>query len=120
MHFLVHVPSLFNIVEWHSLRVLKSRSHQLLFQHKHAIVVLKHETLSLYMFYLFLRQKCLHEVGSFSGFRAQWEDTLRDNLLNFASTAKGILLLQQTGALNECMLYMHTRYEKKLQVIIKT
>lgn len=45
-----------------------------------------------------------------------WEDTLRDNLLNFASTAKGILMLQQTGALNECMLYMHTRYEKKLQV----
>ncbi|XP_052230944.1 protein broad-minded-like isoform X2 [Dreissena polymorpha] len=45
-----------------------------------------------------------------------WEDTLRDNLLNFASTAKGILLLQQTGALNECMSYMHTRYEKKLQV----
>ncbi|XP_053402163.1 protein broad-minded-like isoform X2 [Mercenaria mercenaria] len=45
-----------------------------------------------------------------------WEDTLRDNLLNFASTAKGILLLQQTGALNECMFYMHTRYEKKLQV----
>ncbi|XP_052817688.1 protein broad-minded-like isoform X1 [Mya arenaria] len=47
---------------------------------------------------------------------AAWEDTLRDNLLNFASTAKGILLLQQTGALNECMVYMHTRYEKKLQV----
>ncbi|WAR13306.1 BROMI-like protein [Mya arenaria] len=35
---------------------------------------------------------------------AAWEDTLRDNLLNFASTAKGILLLQQTGALNECMV----------------
>jgi len=50
---------------------------------------------------------------------AAWEDTLRDNLLNFASTAKGILLLQQTGALNECMLYMHTRYEKKLQVSSK-
>ncbi|KAJ8303233.1 hypothetical protein KUTeg_019629 [Tegillarca granosa] len=45
-----------------------------------------------------------------------WEDTLRDNLLNFASTAKGILLLQQTGAMNECMYYMHARYEKKLQV----
>ncbi|KAL4234490.1 hypothetical protein ACF0H5_006135 [Mactra antiquata] len=45
-----------------------------------------------------------------------WEDTLRDNLLNFASTAKGILLLQQTGALNECMYYMDTRYKKKLQV----
>ncbi|KAK3607380.1 hypothetical protein CHS0354_022540, partial [Potamilus streckersoni] len=45
-----------------------------------------------------------------------WEDTLRDNLLNFASTAKGILLLQQTGALNECIVYMNARYEKKLQV----
>ncbi|XP_048254918.1 protein broad-minded-like isoform X2 [Haliotis rufescens] len=45
-----------------------------------------------------------------------WEDTLRDNLLNFASTAKGILLLQLTGAINECVSYMYTRYEKKLQV----
>ncbi|XP_060080662.1 protein broad-minded-like [Ylistrum balloti] len=45
-----------------------------------------------------------------------WEDTLRDNLLNFASTAKGILLLQQTGAINECMSYMYIRYEQKLQV----
>ncbi|XP_070203121.1 protein broad-minded-like isoform X1 [Littorina saxatilis] len=45
-----------------------------------------------------------------------WEDTLRDNLLNFASTAKGILLLQQTGAMNECVTYMYQRYEKKLQV----
>ncbi|KAK3086457.1 hypothetical protein FSP39_018719 [Pinctada imbricata] len=45
-----------------------------------------------------------------------WEDTLRDNLLNFASTAKGILLLQQTGAMNECVSYMFARYEKKLQV----
>ncbi|XP_076469965.1 protein broad-minded-like isoform X2 [Babylonia areolata] len=45
-----------------------------------------------------------------------WEDTLRDNLLNFASTAKGILLLQQTGAMNECVSYMYQRYEKKLQV----
>ncbi|XP_064610719.1 protein broad-minded-like isoform X2 [Liolophura sinensis] len=45
-----------------------------------------------------------------------WEDTLRDNLLNFASTAKGILLLQQTGSLNECVSYMSARYAKKLQV----
>ncbi|XP_061197318.1 protein broad-minded-like [Saccostrea echinata] len=45
-----------------------------------------------------------------------WEDTLRDNLLNFASSAKGLLLLQQTGAMNECMSYMYARYEKKLQV----
>ncbi|PVD21206.1 hypothetical protein C0Q70_19375 [Pomacea canaliculata] len=45
-----------------------------------------------------------------------WEDVLRDNLLNFASTAKGILLLQQTGTMNECVSYMYQRYEKKLQV----
>nr|XP_022341878.1 protein broad-minded-like isoform X9 [Crassostrea virginica] len=45
-----------------------------------------------------------------------WEDTLRDNLLNFASSAKGLLLLQQTGAMNECMSFMYARYEKKLQV----
>ncbi|KAL5021697.1 hypothetical protein ScPMuIL_000852 [Solemya velum] len=45
-----------------------------------------------------------------------WEETLKDNLLNFASTAKGVLLLQQTGAMNDCLTYMYTRYEKKLQV----
>lgn len=47
-----------------------------------------------------------------------WEDILRDNLLNFASSAKGLLLLQQTGAMNECMSYMYARYEKKLQVLM--
>ncbi|XP_041376240.1 protein broad-minded-like isoform X2 [Gigantopelta aegis] len=45
-----------------------------------------------------------------------WEDNLRDNLLNFAGTPKGILLLQLTGEINECVVYMYTRYEKKLQV----
>lgn len=45
-----------------------------------------------------------------------WEQLLRDNLLNFASTAKGILLLQLTGAMNECVTYMYQRYENKLQV----
>ncbi|XP_064641572.1 protein broad-minded-like isoform X2 [Lineus longissimus] len=45
-----------------------------------------------------------------------WEDTLRDNLLNFAATPKGLLLLQLTGATNECVSYMYTRYAKKLQV----
>lgn len=45
-----------------------------------------------------------------------WKDTLQDNLLNFASTAKGILLLQQTGTFNECVQYMYSRYDKKLQV----
>nr|CAB3266841.1 protein broad-minded-like [Phallusia mammillata] len=45
-----------------------------------------------------------------------WEDTLLDNLLNFAATPQGLLLLQQTGAINECVAYMHSRYTKKLQV----
>ncbi|XP_043540238.1 protein broad-minded isoform X2 [Chiloscyllium plagiosum] len=44
------------------------------------------------------------------------EEMLLDNLLNFAATPKGLLLLQQTGALNECVVYMFSRYTKKLQV----
>ncbi|XP_061563025.1 protein broad-minded isoform X2 [Cololabis saira] len=45
-----------------------------------------------------------------------WEETLLDSLLNFAATPKGLLLLQQTGALNECIAYMFSRFTKKLQV----
>ncbi|XP_041109032.1 protein broad-minded [Polyodon spathula] len=45
-----------------------------------------------------------------------WEETLLDNLLNFAATPKGLLLLQQTGATNECVTYMFSRFTKKLQV----
>ncbi|KAJ8396241.1 hypothetical protein AAFF_G00021080 [Aldrovandia affinis] len=45
-----------------------------------------------------------------------WEEALLDNLLNFAATPKGLLLLQQTGAINECVTYMFTRFTKKLQV----
>ncbi|XP_067881518.1 protein broad-minded isoform X4 [Heterodontus francisci] len=44
------------------------------------------------------------------------EEMLLDNLLNFAATPKGLLLLQQTGALNECVIYMFSRFTKKLQV----
>lgn len=39
-----------------------------------------------------------------------------DNLLNFAATPKGLLLLQQTGAINECVSHMFSRFTKKLQV----
>jgi hypothetical protein len=46
----------------------------------------------------------------------RWEDTLVDNLLNFAGTPKGLLLLQQTGTLSRCVAYMYQRYTKKLQV----
>uniref|UniRef100_A0A8D2ZSH9 Protein broad-minded n=1 Tax=Scophthalmus maximus TaxID=52904 RepID=A0A8D2ZSH9_SCOMX len=45
-----------------------------------------------------------------------WEETLLDSLLNFAATPKGLLLLQQTGAMNECVSYMFSRFSKKLQV----
>uniref|UniRef100_A0A8C4ECP3 Protein broad-minded n=1 Tax=Dicentrarchus labrax TaxID=13489 RepID=A0A8C4ECP3_DICLA len=45
-----------------------------------------------------------------------WEETLLDSLLNFAATPKGLLLLQQTGAINECVSYMFSRFTKKLQV----
>ncbi|KAL2081912.1 hypothetical protein ACEWY4_021730 [Coilia grayii] len=45
-----------------------------------------------------------------------WEETLLDNLLNFAATPQGLLLLQQTGAINECVTYMFSRFTKKLQV----
>lgn len=48
--------------------------------------------------------------------KMQWEEMLLDNLLNFASTPKGLLLLQQTGALGECVSYMYSRYVRKLQV----
>ncbi|RXN10094.1 broad-minded [Labeo rohita] len=47
---------------------------------------------------------------------AAWEEMLLDNLLNFAATPKGLLLLQQTGAINECVTYMFSRFTKKLQV----
>lgn len=45
-----------------------------------------------------------------------WEEMLVDNLLNFAATPKGLMLLQQTGATHECVAYMFTRFTKKLQV----
>ncbi|XP_077366165.1 protein broad-minded isoform X2 [Festucalex cinctus] len=45
-----------------------------------------------------------------------WEETLLDSLLNFAATPKGVLLLQQTGAMQECVSHMFSRFSKKLQV----
>lgn len=50
--------------------------------------------------------------------RLIWEETLLDSLLNLGATPKGLLLLQQTGAINECVSYMFSRFTKKLQVII--
>lgn len=48
--------------------------------------------------------------------RMTWEETLLDNLLNFAATPKGLLLLQQTGAIDEGVSHMFSRFIKKLQV----
>ncbi|XP_078798719.1 protein broad-minded isoform X3 [Oryzias latipes] len=45
-----------------------------------------------------------------------WEETLLDSLLSFAATPRGLLLLQQTGALTQCISYMFSRSTKKLQV----
>ncbi|XP_077408254.1 protein broad-minded isoform X2 [Vanacampus margaritifer] len=45
-----------------------------------------------------------------------WEETMLDSLLNFAATPKGVLLLQQTGAMQECVSHMFSRFSKKLQV----
>uniref|UniRef100_A0A3Q1J5H0 Protein broad-minded n=1 Tax=Anabas testudineus TaxID=64144 RepID=A0A3Q1J5H0_ANATE len=39
-----------------------------------------------------------------------WEETLLDSLLNFSATPKGLLLLQQTGAINECVSYMFSHH----------
>ncbi|KAK5879748.1 hypothetical protein CesoFtcFv8_022841 [Champsocephalus esox] len=55
-------------------------------------------------------------AGTFSHNMLIWEETLLDSLLNFAATPKGLLLLQQTGAITECISYMFSRFTKKLQV----
>ncbi|XP_048348015.1 protein broad-minded isoform X2 [Sphaerodactylus townsendi] len=44
------------------------------------------------------------------------EETLLDDLLNFAATPKGLLLLQNTGAITECVTFMFGRFSKNLQV----
>ncbi|KAM4693395.1 protein broad-minded [Discoglossus pictus] len=54
--------------------------------------------------------------GSLDSQTIVWEESLLDNLLNFAATPKGLLLLQQTGAISECVSYMFSRFTKKLQV----
>ncbi|KAG9492911.1 hypothetical protein GDO78_001069 [Eleutherodactylus coqui] len=44
------------------------------------------------------------------------KESLLDSLLNFASTPRGLLLLQQTGVINECIHFMFSRFTKTLQV----
>lgn len=50
--------------------------------------------------------------------RTSWERTLVDSMLNFASTPKGMLALQTTGAsfVERSAKYLFERFEKKLQV----
>ncbi|GAB5571853.1 protein broad-minded isoform X1 [Prionailurus iriomotensis] len=63
--------------------------------------------------------KCLESVSSVSQESQNlmaWEENLLDDLLNFAATPKGLLFLQRTGAINECLTFMFNRYAKKLQI----
>uniref|UniRef100_A0A8C5ZP88 Protein broad-minded n=1 Tax=Marmota marmota marmota TaxID=9994 RepID=A0A8C5ZP88_MARMA len=45
-----------------------------------------------------------------------WEENLLDDLLNFAATPKGLLLLQRTGSIDECVTFMFNRCAKNLQI----
>ncbi|KAJ3159385.1 hypothetical protein HDU86_001703 [Geranomyces michiganensis] len=46
----------------------------------------------------------------------KWHAMAVDNLLNFAGTPKGVLLLQLSGSMNPCVVHMAHRYKKKMQV----
>ncbi|KND05189.1 hypothetical protein, variant 1 [Spizellomyces punctatus DAOM BR117] len=78
-----------------------------------------------------LQQYKLHEVlaktledakwkndqhADISMLRKEWSAIAVDNLLNFAGTPKGVLLLQLSGSMVPCVAYMFHRYEKKMQV----
>ncbi|EGV92771.1 Uncharacterized protein C6orf170-like [Cricetulus griseus] len=65
---------------------------------------------------LTLKKLGLHRGQVCGGERVAWEDNLLDDLLNFAATPKGLLLLQRTGAINECVTFMFNQYAKKLQI----
>ncbi|CAF0787645.1 unnamed protein product, partial [Brachionus calyciflorus] len=45
-----------------------------------------------------------------------WSDSLLDNLLNMASTPKGVFYLNETELLNQVTIYLFKRYKSKLQV----
>ncbi|KAI8916341.1 broad-minded protein-domain-containing protein [Gorgonomyces haynaldii] len=45
-----------------------------------------------------------------------FDNMLIDNLLNFAATPKGIVLLHETGNMAACVGYMLKRYKKKMKV----
>lgn len=47
---------------------------------------------------------------------SEWRSMVIDNLLNFAGTPKGVMLLYESGLMNECVLHLFERYSRKLQV----
>ncbi|XP_062980795.1 protein broad-minded [Elgaria multicarinata webbii] len=59
---------------------------------------------------------CVSTVNQESQSFIVLEETLLDDLLNFAATPKGLLLLQNTGTINECVTFMFNRFTKNLQV----
>ncbi|KAJ6655237.1 hypothetical protein lerEdw1_005581 [Lerista edwardsae] len=59
---------------------------------------------------------CVASVNQESQSFIVLEETLLDDLLNFAATPKGLLLLQNTGTVNECVTFMFNRFTKNLQV----
>ncbi|TPX59754.1 hypothetical protein SpCBS45565_g07658 [Spizellomyces sp. 'palustris'] len=56
------------------------------------------------------------QYADISMLRKEWSAIAVDNLLNFAGTPKGVLLLQLSGSMVPCVAYMFHRYEKKMQV----
>ena len=48
--------------------------------------------------------------------RIWWEESLRDNLLSYATTPKGVLLMHQSTAMSACVEYMCLRQRRKIQV----
>ncbi|KAJ3380825.1 hypothetical protein HDU84_005556 [Entophlyctis sp. JEL0112] len=46
----------------------------------------------------------------------EWTQIMIDNLLDFASTPRGVQLLKESGAIDKCMKHMFDRYQKKMQV----
>ncbi|KAJ3020760.1 UNVERIFIED_CONTAM: hypothetical protein HDU68_009986, partial [Siphonaria sp. JEL0065] len=57
-----------------------------------------------------------NKVGNTEMSRKEWEVMTIDNLLNFAGTPKGVLLLHESGAMEQCVAHMFHRYQKKMQV----
>ncbi|ORY51889.1 hypothetical protein BCR33DRAFT_712091 [Rhizoclosmatium globosum] len=57
-----------------------------------------------------------NSAGAVEISRKEWETMSIDNLLNFAGTPKGVLLLHESGAMERCVAHMFNRYQKKMQV----